>query len=580
MADEEKKPGVADGKKKKPHYNGRFARGTTTGRSTYKSKVQGLENDTFDVGASSDPAKFSKSLKNIENYIQKTYKDPDDMVKTIQQLKKVSLSFPARPKKTDNECCDENGDPDPDAFEMAVFAWKEDYKSMKLRMDKYKGNESNAWALIYDQCSPELKNKLEGTENYDAAKSTNDVAKLLTMIRGYCCQFDLLSDEYMAIVAAIKNLFYFFQKVEQSNADYHEDFMAMLEVIEEYGGAGSMTHFPNMLKREIEADGTDMSNATNEQMKKGKKVVREKFLAALMLSGANGTKYNDLKRGMKENFVTGTSTYPESPEAVLRILNAYVPPAGWNKRRQEAGTTSEEGAMFAQTGDGGDNWKAKQTCYKCGEKGHIARECPEKEKRDHMHTTIEEEAATEEEDIDDGENIFVQQKEVGVVNRNWVLLDSQSTIDQISNPAMLTNIRKAKIPSKIHCNAGSTCSVLEGDFGNITVKHSPYGIANVLSLNGAKQRHRVTYDSEDRGGVFQVHTDEGIVEFKPSARGLHYHDVSDASSNIEVMLVNTVRENFEGYSRHEVKKAKEARRIQGMIANPTEKEFAGMGKDD
>jgi len=140
---------------------------------------------------------------------------------------------------------------------MAVFAWKEDYKSMKLRMDKYKGNESNAWALIYDQCSPELKNKLEGTEGYDGAKSTNNVAKLLTMIRGYCCQFDLLSNEYMVIVAAVKNLFYFFQKAEQSNEDYHKDFMAMLEVIEEYGGAGSMTHFPNMLKREIEADGTD-----------------------------------------------------------------------------------------------------------------------------------------------------------------------------------------------------------------------------------------------------------------------------------------------------------------------------------
>jgi hypothetical protein len=75
-------------------------------------------------------------------------------------------------------------------------------------------------------------------------------------------------------------------------------------------------------------------------------------------------------------------------------------------------------------------------------------------------------------------------------------------------------------------------------------KHSPYGIANVLLLNGAKQHHRVTYDSEDRGGVFQVHTNEGIVEFKPSARGLHYHDVSDASSNIELMLVNTVRKKL------------------------------------
>jgi hypothetical protein len=250
--------------------------------------VQGLENDTFDVGASSNPAKFSKSLKNIENYIQKTYKDPDDMVKTIQKIKKVSLSYPERPKKTDPDCCDSNRNPDSNAFDMAVFAWKEDYKSMKSRMDKYKGNESNAWALIYNQCSPELKNKPEGTEGYDGAKNTNDVAKLLTMIRGYCCQFDLLSDEHMAIVAAIKNLFYFFQKAEQSNADYHEDFMAMLEVIEEYGGAGSMTHFPNMLKQEIKADGTDVSKATNEQMKEGKKAVHEKFLAALMLSRANG----------------------------------------------------------------------------------------------------------------------------------------------------------------------------------------------------------------------------------------------------------------------------------------------------
>jgi hypothetical protein len=156
---------------------------------------------------------------------------------------------------------------------------------------------------------------------------------------------------------------------------------------------------------------------------------------------------------------------------------------------------------------------------------------------------------------------------------------SQSTIDQVSNPAMLTNIRNAKIPSKIHCNTGSTCSVLEGNFGSITVKHSPYGIANVFSLNGAKQRHRVTYDSEDCGGVFQVLTNEGIMEFKPIARGLHYYNVSDASSNIELMLVNTVRENFEGYSRHEVKKAKEAQRIQDMIANPTEREFAGMVRD-
>ncbi len=110
----------------------------------------------------------------------------------------------------------------------------------------------------------------------------------------------------------------------------------------------------------------------------------------------------------------------------------------------------------------------------------------------------------------------------------------------------------------------------------MTVKHNPRSIANVLSLHQAKDRHRVTYDSWDRGGVFQVHTQDGIVEFKPCERGLHYHDVFNDESNIGLMLVNTARGNFEGYTRKEIKRAREARWIQGMIVNPTEREFSAM----
>ncbi len=72
------------GEGKKKRYHRAFARGATTAKLDYKSAVVGLENDTFDVGEWSDPAKFSKSLRNIVNYIQKMYKEPDDIVKTIQ----------------------------------------------------------------------------------------------------------------------------------------------------------------------------------------------------------------------------------------------------------------------------------------------------------------------------------------------------------------------------------------------------------------------------------------------------------------------------------------------------------------
>jgi hypothetical protein len=121
------------------------------------------------------------------------------------------------------------------------------------------------------------------------------------------------------------------------------------------------------------------------------------------------------------------------------------------------------------------------------EAGAHARECPEKEgKEEQVHTNVEADAGTEEEDLDQGENIFVQKKEGGVVNKNWVLLDSQSTADQVANLGLLTNIRKAKNPVTIHCNAGSTYSTFKGEFRNVTVKHDPHSIANMLLLYEAK----------------------------------------------------------------------------------------------
>ncbi len=162
------------------------------------------------------------------------------------------------------------------------------------------------------------------------------------------------------------------------------------------------------------------------------------------------------------------------------------------------------------------------------------------------------------------------------MNKNYILLNNQSTINQIANPKLLKNIRKASKPITVHCNAGSTTTDLKGELGSITVKHSPYSIANVLLLHSIKQRHRVMYDSWDHGRVFQVHTPGGVVEFKSSTCSLNYLDVTDEDSRVEWMLVNTMRANFEGFTRREVEKANEARRLQGMIGNPTKREFAGM----
>ncbi len=98
--------------------------------------------------------------------------------------------------------------------------------------------------------------------------------------------------------------------------------------------------------------GIDMDRASTSEMQDAKKLVREKFVATLMLSRANRDKYGELKHSMADNYVKGTSEYPESPKVVLWILSAWTPPPGWNRHIKQEEGGGVEGAMFVQL-DGG-----------------------------------------------------------------------------------------------------------------------------------------------------------------------------------------------------------------------------------
>ena len=119
-------------------------------------------------------------------------------------------------------------------------------------------------------------------------------------------------------------------------------------------------------------------------------------------------------------------------------------------------------------------------CYKCGKRGHLVRKCPKKKTKEaeQMHTNI---AVEEVQDLNKGEN----------------------TVDQIANPSLLANIRKAKNPITVHFNNKLSHTNVEGNLGGMTMYHNPYGITNVLSLELIKGKHRVSYDSWDCDGVFK-----------------------------------------------------------------------------
>eukprot|EP00957_Ditylum_brightwellii_P122360 9331553-Ditylum_brightwellii.AAC.1 len=67
------------------------------------------------------------------------------------------------------------------------------------------------------------------------------------------------------------------------------------------------------------------------------------------------------------------------------------------------------------------------------------------------------------------------------------------------------------------------------DFGGWgTTWFHPNGIANILALHEAKDKWRVTYNSEGNN-TFKIHKPDPIILFNESDNGLYYHDVSDRS---------------------------------------------------
>jgi hypothetical protein len=99
MAEEDKRPAVG-ARKKKNNYNRFGGRPFPQSKSPYTTNVAEIKDNTFNVGGSSNPAKYSKLLKSIKTYIQRTYEMPDNIVKGIQNMIRPSFNPPEKTDKS------------------------------------------------------------------------------------------------------------------------------------------------------------------------------------------------------------------------------------------------------------------------------------------------------------------------------------------------------------------------------------------------------------------------------------------------------------------------------------------------
>ncbi len=241
------------------------------------------------------------------------------MSEAVRNMKDLTITIPSPPQPTR----DAAGTITP-VLEVDFYLWKRDHTKAQDRKDKYDEGMKNAYAIIFHQCSPALKTELEGSDDFPAIHATQDVLKLLQMIKGMCCSFD----DMMAMVEAHKCLYMYFQKDGVDNQTYHREFMAHVETIETYGGRNTIGCVPSLIRAELRrmemaGEITSALDATDDETKLAQATVRDEYLAAMLLSGANYNRFEKLREHLSNLFAMGDDRYPKTVISCLNMLDRF-----------------------------------------------------------------------------------------------------------------------------------------------------------------------------------------------------------------------------------------------------------------
>jgi hypothetical protein len=378
---------------------------------------------------------------------------------------------------------------------------------------------------------------------------------------------------------------------------------------------------------------------TDQEIAKAEDDSCEAVKAALLVSGANKRQYGKLKDKLANNYLLGSNQYPDTFEKAMRILGnyqvgktsmhfraspnntgvAFIQQGGQGGRGRcgrgkGAGRGNTPGSSGANAGGGRDpinaititggpgvdtpktNNRGESHCCNCGAVDHWAYECPhlssEQQQQLHMNLDAQDEV---EKVLEEGHQLlnvtFVQG---AALPENRAYLDGCSMVTAFKTDKYLKGIKTLTNGIKINCNAGAVTTKQMGSYSNLKVWYLPKGIANIFSMHELETLYRITYNSWM--GHYVVHTPKGVVNFYKDKQGLPYIDLDGpgeeatimllqrvqgkrskaAGELIETALVQMVRGNYEGYTKKGILKAKEACRAQGMIGNPSEKDYKGM----
>jgi len=562
--------------------------------ASFKGETEGLNGNVFQTQTESkDPTQYKRTVEALERYCDKVY-DVD-----MRSLFGPNPTIPSvsRPKQ-----------PEPDGDQVELDAYREEIKQFVKDRKAMERALRALFSVIWGQCSLNVITKLSSLDELEQWKETGACDELLMAVQQILMEFEHKKCVYVTLFKQLRYFYLNRQRDSQNLHRYFETFQVMTESIERYGG--TFGDHDAYVREVMEQDGLDFNDDSMEESVREKyfEKARKKFLAIAFLLGGKPDLYENLVVDLENDYLKGNDFFPST------VTEAYQLMANYSQKKELGAPRNNRrhnGIGFLQTSNKklvkGTDGRIHDSiqCYKCGDTGHYSDKCP-KSTSLLQCTPAESDPQDVAPDSTDGNAQdarlgfgFLQvsyamfqandQRYQGL-NKNWVLLDTQSNCDIFRNKGLLENVRPSDGPGlTLHSNGGEMNANEVGDvIGYGTVWYSPHSLANILSFANVRRKFRVCVDTGpgDPHPTITVYRSNGMpMLFKEHKMGLYVHNSTSESnvvSNVNLKnlydytFVTTVAQLESEFSRSDVKRAKNAKLLHRRLGHPAMKKFYSL----
>ena len=330
---------------KKTGDTGNQNRGFAPKTAKFEGKCTDLKGHIYDCSDVRQPDQYTKTTKEIAEYVGRTYTYGGDVRLAVETLTLPILTTPV--------------DPPDGANRTETRIWEKTVDEHVRQRSHLAENIKTLYSLVWGQCTDIMRQKLEAHETFTGVSNTGDGLGLLKLVTSVAFQFQ--SQKYLphALHEALKRYYNCSQGKFATAQAYLQHFQNVLAVVTESGGL--IAGHPGVENMIIAEGNIERGDLTEGQLKEVQEQTTARSTAMAFLLGCDRARYSRLIDDLENDYLQGRYHYPKT------VAEAYNLLTNWKQERNGWRTPTADGVAFANVDDKAKSprvGKAHITCHR------------------------------------------------------------------------------------------------------------------------------------------------------------------------------------------------------------------------